>query len=73
MQSQEGSIFWSARKRILIKNYDVFLFVPLKLIDWVSVLNYSESFWYSANRVVRARRKKVYFTKCSNRTLTLAG
>ena len=73
MQSQEGSIFWSARKRILIKNYDVFLFIPLKLIDWVSVLNYSESFWYSANRVVRARRKKVYFTKCSNRTLTLAG
>ena len=73
MQEQEGATFWSPRKRINIENYKVFSFIPLKLLDWPMVLNYAESFWYSANRVVKARRKKLYFTKCSNRTLTLAG
>ena len=73
MEEQSGFTFWSPRKRIYIENYDVYSFIPLKLLDWPSVLNYAESFWYSANRVVKARRKKVYFTKCSNRTLTLSG
>lgn len=73
IEDQAGFTFWSPRKRIYIENYDVYSFIPLKLLDWVSVLNYAESFWYSANRVIRARRKKVYFTKCSNRTLTLSG
>lgn len=73
IEEQGGFTFWSPRKRIYIENYDVYSFIPLKLLDWVSVLNYAESFWYSANRVIRARRKKVYFTKCSNRTLTLSG
>ena len=73
IEEQGGFTFWSPRKRIYIENYDVYSFIPLKLLDWPSVLNYAESFWYSANRVIKARRKKVYFTKCSNRTLTLAG
>ena len=71
--NQEGSFFWSPRKKINITNYDVFSFIPLKLLYWPSVVNYADSFWFSANRVIKARRKKIYFTKCSNRTLTLAG
>lgn len=72
-ESDEGFSFWSPRKRIQIEGYKVYSFVPLKLTLWTSVMNLPESFWYSANRVVRARRKKIYFTKCSNRTLTLSG
>jgi len=40
---------------------------------WNSIIEYPESFWYVANKAVKARRKKVYFTKCSNRTLTMSG
>jgi heme/copper-type cytochrome/quinol oxidase subunit 1 len=72
-ESDEGFTFWSPRKRIQIEGYKVYSFVPLKLTLWTSVMDFPESFWYSANRVVRARRKKIYFTKCSNRTLTLSG
>ena len=61
------------RKQIKYRNYKVFSFTPLKLLFWKSIINYPESFWYVANRVTKARRKKIYFTKCSNRTLTLSG
>lgn len=71
--SDEGHIFWSPRKRIMIEGYEVYSFVPLKINLWASVIQFPESFWYSANRVIRSRRKKIYFTKCSNRTLTLSG
>lgn len=64
---------WKARKQIKLTNYDVYSFIPSKLIFWTSVLDYPESFWYVANKAVKARRKKVYFTKCSNRTLTMSG
>jgi hypothetical protein len=37
------------------------------------MVDYPESFWYAASRVVKARRRKVYFAKCSNATLTTAG
>lgn len=70
---QEGFTFWSPRKKISYENYKVYSFVPLKLLFWPSIIDYSESFWYAATRVIKARRKKVYFTKCSNRTLTLSG
>lgn len=72
-ESQEGSTFYAPRKRIKIEKYDVFSFVPLNLLFWSQMMNHAESFWYAANRVVKGRRKKLYFTKCSNRTLTLAG
>lgn len=65
--------FWKPRKQINYKNYEVYSFIPNKLLFWTSIIQYPESFWYVANRAVKARRKKVYFTKCSNRTLTLAG
>lgn len=65
--------FWKARKQINYENYKLYTFIPAKLMFWTSIIQFPESFWYSANRVVKARRKKVYFTKCSNRTLTMSG
>jgi len=65
--------FWKARKQINYDNYKVYSFIPNKLLFWTSIIQYPESFWYSANKAVKARRKKVYFTKCSNRTLTMSG
>jgi len=72
-QVDDREYFWKPRKQINYTNYKVYSFIPSKLLFWTSVIQYPESFWYVANRAVKARRKKVYFTKCSNRTLTLAG
>lgn len=69
----EHTWFWGPRKKINYENYKVYSFVPYKLLFWKLVYEYPESFWYAASRIVKARRKKVYFTKCSNRTLTAAG
>ena len=44
-----------------------------KLFFWNSVLNYPESFWYTVIRLSNQRRKKVYVTKCSDRTATTSG
>ena len=65
--------FWKARKQINYDNYKIYTFIPNKLMMWTSIIQFPESFWYSANKAVKARRKKVYFTKCSNRTLTMSG
>jgi len=64
---------WKYRKQLNFTNYDVYSFIPSKLLNWASIIDYPESFWYAANKAVKARRKKVYFTKCSNRTLTMSG
>jgi len=64
---------WRARKPLKSDDYSSFLFTPFKLINLSDVLNFSESFVYGALKNVKARRKKVYFTKCSDRTLTTAG
>ena len=65
--------FWKERKKIHFTNYNTYSFIPLKLLYWNNIINYPESFWYAASRISNARRRKVYFTKCSNRTLTTAG
>ncbi len=46
---------------------------PIKFLIFKNLIDYPESFWYLINRVSKIRRKKLYFTKCSNRTLTTAG
>ena len=56
--------FWKPRKKINYENYSVYSFIPNKLLFWTSIIQYPESFWYVANKAVKARRKKVYFTKC---------
>jgi heme/copper-type cytochrome/quinol oxidase subunit 1 len=64
---------WKERNKQFYTDYDSYSAVPLKLLFWSNIVEYPESFWYAASRVVKSRRKKVYFTKCSNRTLTAAG
>jgi heme/copper-type cytochrome/quinol oxidase subunit 1 len=54
-------------------NYNNILSIPFKLFFWSDLIKYPESLWYVASRISRFRRKKLYFTKCSNRTLTTAG
>lgn len=69
----EHSFFYKPRKKINISNYEIFSFIPLKFLFWSNIISYPENFWYIANRVSNMRRKKIYVTKCSNRTLTLSG
>jgi heme/copper-type cytochrome/quinol oxidase subunit 1 len=40
---------------------------------WGSVVNYPQNFWYTVMRLSNQRRKKVYVTKCSDRTSVTAG
>jgi heme/copper-type cytochrome/quinol oxidase subunit 1 len=65
--------FWKKGKITTYTDYKYYSFVPLKLLLWQSMVQYPESFWYAASRVIKARRKKVYVSKCSNGTLTVAG
>lgn len=44
-----------------------------KTYFWNNVVNYPESFWYTVIRLSNQRRKKVYVTKCSDRTAVTAG
>jgi heme/copper-type cytochrome/quinol oxidase subunit 1 len=46
---------------------------PLKLFFWNNVVNYPETFWYMVMRLSNQRRKKVYVSKCSDRTSVTAG
>lgn len=69
----EHTLNWKARKKDPVEGVNVYSFVPNKLTLWPFVIRYPESFWYVANNAVKARRKKVYFTKCANRTLTMSG
>jgi len=46
---------------------------PLRLYFWNNIVNYPESFWYTAIKVSKQKRKKVYVTKCSDRTAVTAG
>jgi len=73
LTSDENLLFWKAKTKNKYKNFDNYSGIPQKLFFWKDIINYPESFWYAASRIVKARRKKVYFTKCSNRTLTTAG
>ena len=47
--------------------------VPKALLFWHSFVSYPESFWRACSRSFTKRRKKVYFTKCSERTNVTAG
>lgn len=64
---------WRSRKAISVEGYEIAAFSPLRLVMWSLCVGIPESFWYLADRVSAARRRKTYFTKCSNRTLTTSG
>lgn len=72
-KSSEQYWFWEPRKSMNYANYDVYSFIPVKALFWNSIFSYPETLWYVATRISRQRRRKVYFTKCNNSTLTLAG
>jgi heme/copper-type cytochrome/quinol oxidase subunit 1 len=69
----ENTLFWKPKIKSKYSNYENYSGIPLKLLFWKDIVNYPESFWYVVSRINKVRRKKVYFTKCSNRTLTTAG
>ncbi len=69
----EHSLFWKAKVNTKFSDYSNYSGIPLRLMFWKDIVNYPESFWHVASRINKIRRKKVYFTKCSNRTLTTAG
>ena len=73
--NSESNFFlnWRARKKINIGGYESSMFNPLKLLVPKDNFLYPESLWYLAEKVSDSRRHKVYFSKCSNRTLTAAG
>lgn len=66
-------LFLKERKKIKLQNYDKKSFTPPKLFIIDDFMNYPETFWYIIDKFSKIRRRKVYFTKCSNRTLTTAG
>ena len=59
------------KDKTLSNNY--YTYTPLRLFFWNNMINFPESFWYSALKVSKQRRKKVYVTKCSDRTYTTGG
>lgn len=69
----EHTLFWKPKNKESYSSYSSYSSLPLKLLFWKDVANYPESFWYAVSRINKIRRKKLYFTKCSNRTLTTAG
>lgn len=69
----EHTLFWKPKLKNKYADFENYSGIPLKLLFWKDIINYPESFWYVISRINKIRRKKVYFTKCSNRTLTTAG
>ena len=47
--------------------------IPKKLFFWQSLVSYPESFWRACSRTFAFRRRKVYFSKCSERINVTAG
>ena len=60
-------------KNTILYNYNNISNTPLRFYFWNNVVNYPESFWYTALKVSKQKRKKVYVTKCSDRTSVTAG
>lgn len=70
----EGLISFKTVKKLgIYPGYEASSATPTRLFFWNSIINYPESFWYAALRVSNQRRKKVYVTKCSDRTAVTAG
>jgi len=70
--SNDFKIFWKER-HTTNTTFEKNSFIPLKLLFWDLIVKYPESFWYSAFKASQNRRRKVYFSKCSNRGATTAG
>jgi cytochrome c oxidase subunit 1 len=66
-------LYWDPRRKVESWNEKNTSFVPSRIVDWRSLINYPESFWFATVNQLKSRRKKYYFTKCSNRALVTAG
>lgn len=73
ISNNTGILKWDSRKKISIKNYDNFFFIPLKYTSSLISPVFSENFWRFAMGVSKERRKKIHVTKCSNSILTMSG
>lgn len=74
-QGNEGFLNWKVKSKsnfAMFNNSNVFS-NPTKFFIFKNLIDYPESLWFLLSRVSKIRRKKLYFTKCSNRTLTTAG
>ena len=69
----EYIFFWKNKLDYKYKEFKEYSNIPLRLLFWNNITNYSESFWHIISRINKTRRKKIFFTKCSNRILTSAG
>jgi len=70
----ENSISFKTLKKLdELSPYESISSTPIRLFFWNTLVNYPESFWHAALRVSNQRRKKVYVTKCSDRTAVTAG
>lgn len=66
-------LFWKPRKKIPNFSDINFYFNPFSLGFIESVFSYADNLWFLAEKITSSRRKKVYFTKCSNRSACTAG
>lgn len=64
---------WKARKDIQYTNFDYYCWTPLKMCLQNIMINCPESFYFFIKNTSNKRRKKVFFSKCTDRTLTTAG
>ncbi len=73
LKKERNILFTKRVEKIPFENIGFISPVPLRLFFWQTLVSYPESFWRAGKRMVPNRRRKVYFTKCSNRTQVTAG
>jgi heme/copper-type cytochrome/quinol oxidase subunit 1 len=69
----DNALVWTPRKKFSVDEMPNNVFTPYKLMFWQLTTNFPESFWYVASRATRSRRRKVFFSKCSNRAAVVSG
>ena len=73
ISSDDLSLTWRGKKPKADEPYSFYSNIPVKLDDVVNTVGPLYNYVDVALRNVKARRKKIFFTKCSDRTLTTAG
>ncbi len=67
------SLTWRGKDSKGDETYKFYSYIPNKLEDTINNVGLLYNYVDVALRTLKARRKKVFFTKCSDRTLTTAG
>jgi heme/copper-type cytochrome/quinol oxidase subunit 1 len=66
-------LYWRPRKKISDNKNDFTFFNPIYLSFLTTITHFAENFWYLAEKPSSSRRRKIYFSKCSNRAAVTAG